>query len=233
MLIALTFPAQAGNTLTCKALDKYLGANGGVFHNSTVVQCDVFTTWGENGLYTDLWVSYSGEGSWQDTFGDEVDFTVGKYGTLGGLGYDVGIAYFSIADDGTNMADVWQLYLEVNKSFTSGSLTLTPFVKLEAYFASDFSDNPESGQFVKLGMKYARPLGEKWNFSGKAQAYYDSSSFGLPAGVLADADLTVSYQLTESFSVGLTGKISAPIDLNPGDNRSSETAYGLTASFKF
>ncbi|MBX2866958.1 hypothetical protein KTR10_03320 [Candidatus Kaiserbacteria bacterium] len=229
---AVSLPATAGATITTKVLDKYLGTNGAVFHSGTVVQSDIFVTLG-GGFYTDVWVSYAAQGSWQSTFGDEVDLTLGWADTVGAFNVDVGAAYFNIADDGTGMGDVLQFYLTVDHPIKVGRSTVSPFVRAEVYTSSKSGDNPDNGQFFRGGVMYSTPLAEKWGLSGKAQVSYDTGAFGFTPGTFADVDAKVTYAVTESFSISAYGKISTPISTKASDTRSTETAFGMITSWSF
>lgn len=218
---AISF-GEVNSTVTCKLFNEYLGANGGVFYDKPVVQCDVFVST-ESGFYGDLWVSKP-EGSWMANFGSEVDITpIGKMGRIGSLGYDIAIAYYAIWDAGTDLADVLNPYAEINGKL--GHELGTWYLKYE-YYMPVSGDAPRRGNMLRLGVRNSNPLG-RGALSLKGEVFYDSGAFGSDEAILADMQASVLWPFA-GMKVGPVVKYYTPLtSVSKADGRHGEVAFGI------
>jgi hypothetical protein len=205
--------------------DKYLGANGAIFHPDpgTVLQLDL--SW--RGWYADLWVLHSG-GDWKSTFGHEVDYTIGRSGEIGNYSYDIGVAYFDIVGEETGLEDVLDPYLKISRSFDWG----VPYFKFEHYYPVSGS-LPGSGQQYHLGVTFAGSIGnrDRWSWSSTVDSFYDTGAFDFNAGVLGSVTGTLTYNLG-AISVGPSAKWITPIS-SMNDGREGDTMLSLAITHNF
>lgn len=217
--------APVSGFIKVEGRDKYLGANGAIFHPDpgTVLQLDV--SW--RGWYVDAWVLHSG-GEWKSTFGHEVDYTVGRAGEVGDYAYDVGVAYFDIIDGGVGFEDVLNPYLKVSRSFEWG----VPHVKFEHYFPIG-GPLPASGQQYHLGATFTGSFGarDRWAWSGTVDGFYDTGAFDFDAGVLGSVSGALTYNLG-AVSVGPSAKWITPVS-SMDDGRQGDTMYLFTITHNF
>lgn len=212
-------------TLTTKALEKYLGSNGGVFHPHECFQPDLLVSL-PRGFYADLWASRT-EGNWWGSFGDEADLTLGKLGE----GYDIGIAYFAIVEIAP--ADVVQLYAK----FSMGGLDhdghkLAPYLWLEHYFPTS-GNSPVKGSMLRAGGSHGWAINDRWSFSQQIGAFYDTGAFGFAEGTLAEWNAQLLFAVTPKLSLGVTAKCAAPIALSFDDGREGDCTGGLVSVTSF
>lgn len=227
MLIVLPITASA-HTVSVTVMDKYVVNKGITLHDGPVLQIDAFFGL-RLGFYFDLWASKSLDRlSINDSFGNEIDLTLGWAGNVRGFGVDAGIAYFDLIElFSLNGGDVVQPFIELNKTFIPADAhTLTPYVRVEIMLPVGWEGNPSSGAHIFAGVKHNWKVLDRLALNQKAAVMYDTGTFaGFSSGILGSYDLGLSVALTESVSVGPTFKVVFPVsDLD--DGRKTEYAFG-------
>lgn len=182
-----------GATLTINVREQYFGSNRSVFYDGPVSQNDLFLVF-PKGFYGDIWWSFGLDNSqsWDD-FDDEVDLTLGWARGFRGYNLDVGASYFAIVE--ILPSDVWNPYLEINKTFQVGSKhSLTPYGKLEYYFPAEGTE-PARGLIGRLGVRHSLQLKDTVSLDSWGAAFYDTGAFGFDSGVLYEGGTGISWNL--------------------------------------
>lgn len=215
-------------TLTTTIFDKYLGANGDVFHDAAVVQGSLPIQF-RNGVYFVPWFSWANDGYFGSGFGDEVDGTVGFFRG----NWDFSAAYFWIAPSAGS--DVLQLQVVYKPwSFERGANSFVLDTKAEYYLPAS-SGGPAEGTILRVGLSHTRQLGERWLLSQRGGVFYDTGAFGYQRSILAEwnGSLMVEWK---GVSVGPVVKFATPLALNHNPEfapRSTQWAVGLTVTKNF
>lgn len=207
------------NVVTCKFLDKYLGANGGIFYDKDLTQCDLQSDF-RGGLYMNVWVSTSGRNDWMSNFDDEIDGTLGWVRAIGAFTYDVGLSYYAIAKGPSgNFADVMSPTLEVSRALELA----TAFARVEHYLPVE-GRYPGSGFIFRVGARRGTTL-HGVDVASKTQVSYDTGAFDSDNGFFFDIQITALKQIGP-MGIGPLVKFSTPLS-SVSDGRGDDWAFGL------
>lgn len=219
----------------CTFWSQYHGSNGSVFDPDASLQCSA-TVSVNDGWYGNLWVAADSKDGWMGgsedvvDFGDEIDLTGGKTGTLAEVDYDIGVSYFYIDSPTADDGDVIQLYAKLSKSFTWGDTTVTPYVKLEQYLPTN-GDLPLDGRMVRIGADVGGPLFGDFSYSVGGEIFHDDGAFGFDPGVLAFLNGKVAFATSDRSSVAVLVKYSTPI--SGAEGRQEELSFAAQVATKF
>lgn len=201
---------------------KYLGGNGGIFHDKPVHQTG--TTVCYRGFCGDIWGSYSLDG--RNGFGKEVDFT----GWYGNDWMEVGVGYFALWPKG--FSDVVQPFLKLKRQFTVGKHELMPYGKLELYWPAS-GNIPQSGAIFAAGLLHTWHLLQFLDFNHEPALKFDNGAFGNDSAVIGQYKADLSWKLDKNLTVQLPMlKASTPLTM-VRDGRKTEFVVGTGAVFSF
>lgn len=209
-------------TLYSQVWSKYLGGNGGVFHDKPVHQTATVVCY--RGFCGEIWGSYSIDG--RNGFGKEVDFTA----WYGNQYVEVGVGYFALWPKG--LADVVQPFAKLKYTFPVGAHELTPYGKLELYW-------PASGSIPQHGAIFAAGVSHSWrhssflNFNQEPALKFDNGAFGNDPGVIGQYKADLSWNLGKGLTVQLPMmKATTPIT-RVRDGRKTAVVVGAGITYNF
>lgn len=222
-------------TLSSKVYSKYLIADTGhIGHDKPVVQTDLFVSL-PKGFYFDLWHSAGLDGTGLSSdYGDEIDYTMGWSGKLGGVNFDLGVSYFDLVDlFKSPQGDLIRPYLKLNKNFdVSESHRLTPFV----YFGFPYSakgDEFGHGFFVRPGVKHAWQMTSNLTLNQRGNLFFDDGACGFDSGVFGEYRCDLSWQISKSTTIDLISVKGITPFTSLSDSRKTEIVYGTGITYRF
>lgn len=202
-------------TLTSKAKEIYLGAQGGEFHNEPVLQTDLFVAW-KSGVYADFWTSTAANTQLQ--FDKEIDLILGYAGKVRGFSVATDVQYYFIQG-----IDVANVNVEVG---LHGA-----FVRLEAY-APVQSGGPGKGLIPSAGYKGGVKLVSRLGLDAQGWLKGDTGAFGFDPAILAQGYLGLKLEVAGKTSLLAGMRLSAPIStVHDGRKKEARWEIGFSQGF--
>jgi hypothetical protein len=197
-----------------------------LLHATPVIQSSLNVKF-ENGIYLYLWGSKSLDmDSPVENFGNEIDYAVGWAGQTGPVGVDVSVYYWSLSDPLLlkSHGDVVQSVIEVNKEFTLGQQTFTPYVQFLPTFPFD---GTSAGIYAAVGLKHSVDLTELLTFNQAGRIGYAAPGiYGLTSGYIFRYDAAFAWQVSKNSVLRLpTFRAFFPIT-SLSDGRTNEYIFG-------
>ncbi len=225
LLVLLAANASAQEfSLTSKAKEMYLGANGGVFYDGFAPQTDLFVSW-KNGIYADVWTSTAFNTGWD--FDKELDLMLGKAGKIGKINYTVDAAWFFLV-----IKDVVNVNAELNRELKVNSrVSLTPFIRAEWFFPG-LKGGPRQGVMGVSGIGGEIKLAPRMALAFKSWLKKDSGCFDFDSALLSQGRIGFPIKISEKTSLAPGVSFSAPIS-RVRDGRKKEAAWELSFSRRF
>lgn len=146
------------------------GLSGFTIYDHSVFQQSITLTDNPSGLYLKLWSSYSPRGGINSDFGDEVDYIIGIYKTLHGIGFDVGYVFYNLYDMKNTKGDLHAVYLTVD---------LPEIRKIKLYISVE-NDIPTDKEVLEGGFVYK--VSAKYNFNLPKSLNNQVLNFNLSVG---------------------------------------------------
>ncbi|HPW34809.1 MAG TPA: hypothetical protein PK367_03595 [Candidatus Paceibacterota bacterium] len=227
------FSSAQSFTLNTKVFSRYLGQNGGIFHDSPVIQTDLWAEW-NSGVYADIWWSIPADMSnFHDGFANEIDYNLGWAGSAGDFNLDFGLLYIDVSPLVNVYNDFYSPYGEIGKSFDIAGEKIAPYLRIEYYDNADpnKTDDMKGGTWIYLGARHQLKISQSTTISTNARLLHDSGAFGQKTGWLGQAFLTVRNKISPKITLLSDFKFSAPFDSN--DPRNPETIVGIGISYSF
>jgi hypothetical protein len=233
---------QANPTVSfwLKGFTQYIGPQGAVWHPKSLIQGETKVIWpGEKvSPYIKIWQSFGLDDSdLSSNDADETDYTVGLRFLADLLGTDVNV------DAGVNVFDTYDLlkltksdiynpYIEFSKDFdVAKGQTLSPYLKFSPYFPM-YGDTPEKGLYILGGVKHVWQFSPELIVRQKAGFVRDEGALDLDSGYLAEYQLSIDNQLTDSLTWNvLILKVYTPLTVH--DRRETDMAAGTGIKYKF
>lgn len=211
-------------SLTSKAKEVYLGANGGIFYDGFAPQTDLFVSW-RNGIYADIWTSTAFNTGWN--FDKEVDLMLGKSGKIGKVNYAVDAAWFFLV-----IKDVVNVNAELSRELkTNSRVNLTPFIRGEWFFPG-LKGGPRQGVMGVGGIGGDIKLAVRLGLAFKVWLKKDSGCFDFDSALLSQGRIGFPIKITEKTSLAPGISFSAPIS-RVNDGRKKEAVWELAFSRSF
>lgn len=233
LLYALVVSKPAGATetiVTCKGLSEYLGANGAIFHDKPVLQCDANIGL-PGGINLNVWGSRA-NGSVAESFGNEGDITPSLARHIGQWTMEVGLAYYAITDPANaGLEDVLNPYIDISRAIRpTGEATNIVFVKVD-HFTAVRGSLPGPGWHYHLGLRNAIPIGAG-SLDSTVEVFHDTGAFNSDSGMFASVRAQLWTRPLRGFQFGPTVKWYAPIT-DVDDGRESDLVYGFSVRKNF
>lgn len=172
--------------------------DGPVFQSSVGLNCS-------NGLSFEIWTSTAldAKGSYGSRgYGDEIDFSVGYTHMFGRFQFDLGIAYYIVADFSNFHDDLIQGYVTLGYPIKASGITVTPYVRLQQWLGTpDFQDTT----FVRTGAQIGIPIADKWSLSGDASVVHE---FDQRRNIFRAA-VSVGHDFGDGINGSVTGKFTS------------------------
>jgi hypothetical protein len=221
-------------TFSTKLAPKYLGGDGLIFHDQSVLQSGLSINL-PIGFYGEIWHSAGLDGTnLNSDGGDEIDYAVGWSGNniLGGLGIDVGVTYIDLKDLFTlPRKDLLIIHNEVNwQTKISITSSLTPYIKYEGFLPAP--EGPKAGNILHLGIRHTwTPDASVFSLGQEIGGLYDNGACGAREGLVGKYKLNLSYKILKNasldFSTTCTWKIHNASD------RQTEVVPSVGLSFNW
>ncbi len=217
--------------------DKYVLGKGLNIYDDPVIQRDVFVELGR-GFYVDLWWSTGlDEPNLNLGNDDEVDWTTGWKGEVGGnCKLDIGIAYFDLTKIfSIEEGDVIQPFAELGRKYELDSRhSFTPYIRAVGLVPIGWDKDARSGAHIFLGLKHDWQPCELLGVSQKFAVMYDTGTLvSSDRGFLGNYDLGLNWKVSKRATVNLPSfKLISPIsDLDDGRKTQHVVGGGITFSF--
>lgn len=180
----------------------------------------------------------------RSSYGDEYDFYFGHSKFLFEktpieFWYDVGFLYIIISDfeiEPSQNNDLINLYLEFNKDVTiAKKYDFTPYIRFD-FIVPVHDQSFDGGTIFQWGLKENEELFTNLNLDHKFNFAYDSGIYDLESSFFVQYELSLSYNLTESFSFQLINlKAAMPLqDLEDSrDGGNFVIGCGFSDTFDF
>ena len=211
LVIAATFAGPALAAVSCDTVAMtavqsayvlqdigVVAEDGPVFQSSVGLNCS-------NGLSFELWTSAAldARGSYGSRgYGDEIDFSVGYTHMFDRFQFDLGLAYYIVADFGNFRDDLIQGYVTLGYPLKVGVVTVTPYVRLQQWLGTpEFQDTT----FVRAGAQVGIPIAEKWSLSGDASVVHE---FDRSRDVFR-ASISIGHDFDSGINGSVTGKFTS------------------------
>ena len=179
-------------------LSQYVsGAGDGVAYGKPTNQNDVWFGW-QSGVYFNVWGSQIlGTESPVGNYGNEYDYGLGLAGNVYGLGYDVSVNYFDLSAPKLFEfhGDMFQIAIELNKTFTLDAHSITPYVRAEPSWV--VSGAAPFGAYFHLGVRDRWKMSDLLTLTGSARLVYDTGVYGAVPGSNLRFDLGPEWKLSD------------------------------------
>ena len=208
---------------------KSVSQKGFLLHNDPVQQINIFCVL-PGGFYGNLWFSVP----WneENTFGKEVDYTIGWASDLEklGLGVNMGISYYDFIELFESEYDLINPHLRVNKKIISSDKSNLSFYLLVEH--PYLTNSWDSGLYLYAGLKSTSNFSSRLSVYQDVQVLYDTGVFGLDKCFMGKYVLGGSLKVNGSVSINSTITVFSPLTSRPG-GRETETIFGIGAGYDF
>ena len=213
---------------------RYLTNNGILAHHKAVQQTDLYLAL-PKGFFLDAWWSSGFDKKFSGDFGDEVDWTAGWTGTIGGFGIDAGVSYFDLIKIGSTsggIGDIVQPYVKIWRPFDlNADNQLRPFAKLEYQIPT--RAGVDGGSLIHLGIQHDWNINHAWTLKHEAYALHDSGVTGLDDGIIGNYKAGLRWDINKNTYVSVP-KLHITTPLTPvDDGRTTEATIGVSIGFNF
>lgn len=223
--------------LKSHVLDKYLVTTGDLAHDKKVIQTELTVSF-SNGLSVGTWHSLGPDGSWNNDYGDELDWFAFLSGQLFGCAAEAGAWYF----DMVRMlempgGDILSPYIKLSRRFAlDGRTGVTPLFRLDAYYPA--RGIWERGSIWRLGAAIDHGPVEGFSISAQGEVARDDGAFGNDSGLFLDFNLGISRELLctkqpyRSLAWDVVGfRLMVPLTVH--DKRDTETVLSSGLTFRW
>lgn len=203
-------------TASCAIKGDYLGADGAIFYDGKVLQCDTSHSW-KKGFFLGIWASTAGNTALE--FDKEVDLFGGYNGKVGKARYTIDVAHFAIQGIDVANANV--------------EMGLGPaFVRLEGYVPVQ-KGGPRKGLIAAVGARTSHPFGKRLGLQMDGWVKKDSGAFGFNRAWLVQGYTGLTMAVTPNTSLALGARWSSPIT-KVTDGRKTEVTWqaGVSRTFR-
>ncbi len=202
---------------------KYLGGNGAIFHDGSIVRNSLTGYFGD--VYANIWLQNGFDDSrFSSNPGDELNYSLGFTGDRGGFVYDIGVIYIDAVGLGKMPnGDVWGPYAEWTHAGKLGLLSRFDSVRIESYIPG--GDRVEGGWLIHLREKVSWSASNGWGVDLSLGPTFDDGAFGFEPGIIGVVEVGVSVPLG-GLVLNPGYRISTPIE-GASDR---ETVYGWSLS---
>lgn len=215
LALVSTANAEISGSLASHCQPKYVGGDGALFYDDSVVQSNLFVGF-SNSVYVDIWGSKSVSDG--QNYGNEVDLAIGYAKN----GLDIGLAYWNLMPVGTfSNEDILSPYAGFSKEWQYG---LTPFVKAEGLVNLDGSG---SKLRMHAGVKYAWLMAKDFSLNQKLSVVHAT---GNDAVWTARHDISLAWSVAKSVSVDISNSTFVPLN-DSGHATQIVPAIGVIYSF--
>ncbi len=212
-------------SLSFTAKSQYVTGNG--YANGSAVQEDLNFSW-SFGFYADLWHSGGSYRKLDESFADEVDYTVG----FAKGDFNLAISYFDLHELGVGRGDILDPSLTWSHMFDIGAgNSLTPMVKVENAFTLPDWDNR---WIFTAGVTHSLDLG--WQgamLSNTVKVVYDNGTRATASGALLRWRVGLDVPLCEDKSVTLGVGYERYWMANSIRDREDVGSVEMSLTFKF
>ena len=216
LFLASTTVTAQEVTLTSKAKEIYLGAQGAEFYkDSPVVQGDLFATW-KSGIYADLWWSTAANSRLD--FDKEIDLVLGYARKVGRFGVSTDVQYYFI--QGIDVANV-----NVEAGLNGA------FVRLEAYTPVQ-PGGPGKGLLPSAGYRGGVKLASRLGLDAQGWLKGDTGAFGFDPAILAQGYFGFKVDVAGKTTLLAGMRLSAPIStVHDGRKKEARWEIGFSQGF--
>jgi len=222
-------------------LSKYIGENGVVWHNKSVVQTEV-SIYSPSGFYVGGWHSTGIDKDVRGNDGAEIDIYLGWSGTIEWIDthfakdveIDVGITYLDIPTLLNTKGDFLQPYVGVKKTFVlNESHEVAPYLRFEFPFPlAEDSPSGSWGVYGYLGVEHSWKLHEKVSLEHAIGVTYDGGAFDQEEGFVGLYKAQLKILLAKRLDINL-GLLQVTTPISHMKDRDTEVVYGAGLALRW
>jgi hypothetical protein len=197
-----TQPQRWRVDFSTSSLPKYLGSNGGIFHDAGVQQSSLTVSHRRTGAYGKVFMSLPlGDREAAPNYGRETDLMVGWNVRLRRLGLTGEANYIDVSPAGRHRGNAVQLAGTASTSIPlNDGLTLAPYSAVKFIFPTS-GTFPDGGWFLHQGTNYGWSPGVGPSVGGFAEVVYDAGVFGFEKGFLSRAQTSLNWPLSSRWTL--------------------------------